>query len=49
MVKGKPLLPSGASKERLFSSTQELNAYLETPKAKSLSGDDKTMMWIDLK
>ena len=35
MVKGKPLLPSGASKERLFSSTQELNTYLETPKAKA--------------
>ncbi|MBR6409005.1 MAG: protein phosphatase 2C domain-containing protein [Alphaproteobacteria bacterium] len=26
-----------------------LKNTLETPKAKSLSGDDKTMMWIDLK
>ena len=35
MVKGKPLLPSGASKDLLFDTTEDLNGYLETPKAKA--------------
>jgi hypothetical protein len=35
MVKGKPLLPSGASKDLLFDTTEDLNDYLETPKAKA--------------
>ena len=34
-MNGKPLFALGGNKERLFNSTEELNAYLDTPKAKA--------------